>query len=105
MVFLFPQCGTRIKDIEIKNECKLCLLGKTYSSHEDISSCEPLKPCTRCSIGWKEVICPANLENGINEFKPCSACYKNMNNSNNNDNDNKQDKPISRNTTVIKGVL
>ena len=56
---LFPQCGIRIKDNEIKNECKPCLLGKTYSSHEDISSCEPFKPCTRCSIGWKENCCLA----------------------------------------------
>ena len=59
---LFPQCGTRIKDNEIKNECKPCLLGKTYSSDEDRSSCEPFKPCTRCSTGWKEKCCLAILK-------------------------------------------
>ena len=41
---LFPQCGTRIKDNKIKNECKSCLQGKRYSLH--VSSCEPFKPCT-----------------------------------------------------------
>ena len=45
----------------------------------------------------------------MNEFKPCSACCNNDNNNNDDDDDNKemvkQGKPISTNSTVIKGVL
>ena len=41
--------------------------------------------------GKRCTVFPCNLENDVNEFKPCSACYKNKNNSNNNnDNNNKQ---------------
>ena len=43
---LVPQCDTIIKASETKNECKPCVLGKTYSAHHDISSC---KPCDTCS--------------------------------------------------------
>ena len=73
---LFLQCGARVKDNKSRNECKLCLLGKTYSAHEDKSSHEPFKPCTRCFIGQKEVL-PCNLENDINELKTCSAYCNN----------------------------
>ena len=73
---LFLQCGARVKDSKTRNKCKLCLLGKTYSAHEDKSSHEPFKPCTRCFIGQKEVL-PCNLENDINELKPGSACGNN----------------------------
>ena len=37
---------------------------------------EPSKPCTRCSIGPKELL-PCSLENDVNEFKSCSACCNN----------------------------
>ena len=40
--------------------------------HKDKSPYERFKPCTRSSIGQKEVL-PYNLENVVNEFKPCSA--------------------------------
>ena len=50
----------------------LLLLGKKYSAHKDKSPYERFKPCTRSSIGQKEVL-PYNLENYVNEFKPCSA--------------------------------
>ena len=43
---LFPQCGIEIKGNETRNECKPCILGKTYSEDEDISSC---KPCGSCA--------------------------------------------------------
>ena len=43
---MFPQCGTTIKDNQTKNVCKPCVLGKTYSAHDDISSCEPCDTCS-----------------------------------------------------------
>lgn len=73
---LFPHCGSRIKDYMTKNECKPCLLGIIYCTHKHINSCDCFKPCTVFSIGPKEEL-PCNLESGINEFKPCSACCKN----------------------------
>ena len=51
---LVPQCNTRIKEKDTKNECKECQLGKTYSAHEDISSCEPCNTCSNHQIVAKK---------------------------------------------------
>ena len=83
---LFPQCGTRIKDNETKNECKACVCGKTYSAHEDISSCEPcgscadhqtiVKNCTLYSDSQCEDTCSKGyyFEDFTGDCQPCSWC-------------------------------
>ena len=63
----------------------------THSWHEDVSSCEPFKPCTRCSIGWKEKYCLAIWKTmPVSSNHVRSACYNNKNNSNNIIDNNKQ---------------
>ncbi|XP_068718145.1 uncharacterized protein [Montipora capricornis] len=44
---LYPQCGDKIKQSELKIECQRCKLGETYSAHNDIGSCQP---CSACSV-------------------------------------------------------
>ena len=83
---LFPQCSTRIKDNETKNTCKPCIRGKTYSAHEDISSCEPcgtcsdhqtiVKNCTLYSDSQCKDICSKGFyfEDSIGDCQPCTWC-------------------------------
>ena len=83
---LFPPCGKRIKFNEMKNECKPCVLGKTYSAHEDISSCNPcgscadhqtiLKNCTLVSDSQCDDMCSKGFyfEDLTGDCQPCSWC-------------------------------
>ena len=70
-----------------------------HSWHEDVSSCEPFKPCTSCFIGWKKKYCLAI-------WKMTSLCSNHvllvgtMTKYN-----NQMFKPISTNSTVIMGLL
>ncbi|XP_015758035.1 PREDICTED: uncharacterized protein LOC107337409 isoform X2 [Acropora digitifera] len=83
---LFPQCGTEIKDNETRNECEPCVLGKTYSAHEDISSCKPCGSCAdhqtvvkNCTL-YSDSQCKDTCSKGFyfegltGECKPCSWC-------------------------------
>ncbi|XP_068708512.1 uncharacterized protein [Montipora foliosa] len=88
---LFPQCGARIKDNEIKNECKPCLRGKTYSANDDISSCEPcdtcsnhqtiVKKCTLYSDSQCKDICAKGFyfEDLTGDCQPCTWCCRDGN--------------------------
>ena len=81
----FPECGSVVEYTE-QVICKSCIEGLTFSDNYGTSQC---KPCTRCSVGQKEVL-PCNLTNDrvcsdcdkgfyrdvnvTRECKPCSAC-------------------------------
>ncbi|XP_067041653.1 uncharacterized protein [Acropora muricata] len=81
----FPECGSVVENTELVI-CKSCIEGLTFSDNYGTSQC---KPCTRCSVGQKEVL-PCNLTNDrvcsdcdkgfyrdvnvTRECKPCSAC-------------------------------
>ena len=81
----FPECGSAVENTE-QVICKSCIEGWTFSDNYGTSQC---KPCTRCSVGQKEVL-PCNLTNDrvcsdcdkgfyrdvnvTRECKPCSAC-------------------------------
>ena len=83
---MFPQCGTEIKDNETRNECKACQLGKTYSAHDDISSCDPCdtcsnhqtiaKNCTLYSDSQCKDICAKGFyfEDLTGDCQPCTWC-------------------------------
>lgn len=88
---LFPQCGRSIKDNEIKNKCKPCLRGKTYSANDDISSCEPcdtcsnhqtiVKNCTLYSDSQCKDICAKGFyfEDLTGDCQPCTWCCRDGN--------------------------
>ena len=81
----FPECGSVVENTE-QVICKSCVQGWTFSNNHGTSQC---KPCTRCSVGQKEVL-PCNLTNdrvcsdcdkgfyrdvkSTLQCKPCSAC-------------------------------
>ncbi|XP_067041652.1 uncharacterized protein [Acropora muricata] len=81
----FPECGSVVENTE-QVICKSCVEGWTFSNNYGTSQC---KPCTRCSVGQKEVL-PCNLTNdrvcsdcdkgfyrdvkSTLQCKPCSAC-------------------------------
>ena len=94
---LFPQCGTRIKDRDIKKMSA----SHAHSWHEDVSSCEPFKPSTSCFIGWKKKYCLAI-------WKMTSLCSNHVllvaTLTKHNNQIINRIKPISTNSTVIKGV-
>ena len=73
-----------------------------HSWHEDVSSCEPFKPCASCFIGWKEKYCLAI-------WKMTSLCSNHVllvaTLTKHNNQIINRIKPISTNSTVIKGVL
>ena len=83
---LSPQCGTRLSVHNIKIECKQCILGKTYSSHEGISSCAPCgtcsehqtvaKSCTLVSDSQCDNTCSRGFyfEDETGDCQPCSWC-------------------------------
>ncbi|XP_074621475.1 uncharacterized protein LOC141879991 isoform X2 [Acropora palmata] len=83
---LVPQCDTIIKASETKNECKPCVLGKTYSAHHDISSCEPcntcsnhqtvVKTCTLYSDSQCKDTCSKGFyfEDSTGDCQPCTWC-------------------------------
>ena len=80
----FPECGSVVENIN-NISCRECIKGQTFSDNCGKSPC---KPCTRCTIGEKEVL-PCNQENDTvcsycdkgfysdnnsTECKPCSLC-------------------------------
>lgn len=73
-----------------------------HSWHEDVSSCEPFKPSTSCFIGWKEMYCLAigKMTSLCSNHVLLVATLTKHNNQIIN-----RIKPISTNSTVIKGVL
>ena len=83
---MFPQCGKQIKDNGPRNECKPCQLGKTYSAHDGIGSCEPcgscadhqtiLKNCTLVSDSQCNDTCSKGFyfEDLTGDCHPCSWC-------------------------------
>ena len=83
---LFPPCGKKIKDNEMKNKCKQCVLGKNYSENEDISSCNPCgscadhqtigKNCTLVSDSQCDDSCSKGyyFEDLTGDCQPCSWC-------------------------------
>ena len=83
---MFPECGKQIKDGETRNECKPCQLGKRYSAHEDISSCEPCGSCAdhqtivkNCTL-YSDSQCKDTCSKGFyfegltGDCHPCSWC-------------------------------
>ena len=89
---LFPQCGKQIKDNGPRNECKPCQLGKTYSAHDGIDSCEPcgscadhqtiLKNCTLVSDSQCNDTCSKGFyfEDLTGDCHPCSWCCSDASN-------------------------
>ena len=83
---LFPECGTRFSDHNLKIECKQCTLGKTYSAHIGIGSCEPCgtcsehqtvaKSCTLISDSKCNNTCSKGFyfEDQTGDCQPCSWC-------------------------------
>ena len=83
---LSPECGTRLKYHNRKVVCEACELGKTYSAHEDVSSCEPcgtcaehqtvVKNCTLFSDSQCNDTCSKGFyfESLTGDCQPCSWC-------------------------------
>ena len=83
---LSPPCGSKLSDHNPEIKCKPCVLGKTYSAHEDISSCEPcgscadhqtiVKNCTLDSDSQCKDTCSKGFyfEDLTGDCQPCSWC-------------------------------
>ncbi|PFX19993.1 uncharacterized protein LOC111337445 isoform X2 [Stylophora pistillata] len=90
---LTPQCGSFVSYGE-KVKCGLCELGKSYSSTNDISSCQPCGICSdhenikrNCSL-TNNSQCKHGCGKGFyfeeltGDCKPCSFCYSYLPNCN-----------------------
>ena len=83
---LYPQCGDKIKQSELRIECQKCKLGKTYSSDNNIGSCQPcgacsvhqtvLKNCTLTNDSQCDVTCAKGFYYAqlTGDCQPCSWC-------------------------------
>ena len=83
---LFPQCGEKIKESEMKIECRPCQPGKTYSATNGIRSCQPCEICSEHQTVVRNCTLKSNskcndtcssgfyYEKRTGDCQPCSWC-------------------------------